>query len=158
MTIWIIMGWTLIVLFLILWNRNVSKYNTSFDEYIRIMGLPLVCFTVGKQGFYFVLDSGSTHSHIDDAVLNTIGNDCKEKTLYHAPVMGIEGNVVDTCVYKVKLTLNNKHYTENFCATNLSNAFAPLETKYGVKISGLLGTSFFLKYGCKLNFKQNVLQ
>lgn len=127
-----------------------NRSKVSFMEAYDLTGLPIVTFKQGKIKCNFLLDTGATHSVIipkATQVLEYTETDTKNS------IYGMEGNSKEVCNIIINFSLKNKKYTEEFQVVDMSNAFDALKQDTGVTIHGIIGGSFFAKYGYVIDYK-----
>lgn len=133
--------------------ENKNKNKISFKEAMDLTNLPVITLRQGEKKVNLLLDTGSTESIILPSILNYLEYEDTDKT---GTVFGIEGNAVDTKYVKMDLMYNFINYTENFQIVDMSNAFNSIKQSTGVTIHGILGNSFFEKYGYVIDFQELV--
>ena len=127
-----------------------NKSKVSFMEAYDLTGLPIVTFKQGKTKFNCLLDTGATKSVIVPTMLDVLKY---AETDITGTVFGMEGNIVNTKYVNVEFKHKNKEYTEEFQVVDMSNAFDALKQDTGVTVHGIIGGSFFAKYGYVIDYK-----
>lgn len=130
-----------------------NKKQVSFKEALDLTGLPIVTFKQGENKINLLLDTGSSKSVILPSVLNVFKH---EKLNEGGTVYGMEGNIIETVFVSIDFILNNNSYSEKFQVVDMSSAFNSLKQDTGVTIHGILGNSFFEKYGYVIDYKDFV--
>ena len=131
----------------------VNKKQVSFKEALDLTGLPIVTFKQGENKINLLLDTGSSKSVILPSVLNVFKH---EKLNEGGTVYGMEGNIIETVFVSIDFILNNTNYSEKFQVIDMSSAFNSLKQDTGVTIHGILGNSFFEKYGYVIDYKDYI--
>ena len=134
-------------------NKTCSthKKQVSFKEALDLTGLPIVTFKQEENKINLLLDTGSSKSVILPSVLNVFKH---EKLNEGGTVYGMEGNIIETVFVSMNFILNNNNnYSEKFQVVDMSSAFNSLKQDTGVTIHGILGNSFFEKYGYVIDYK-----
>lgn len=131
----------------------VNKKQVSFKEALDLTGLPIVTFKQGENKINLLLDTGSSNSVILPSVLNIFKH---EKLNEGGTIFGMEGNIIETVFVSMDFILNNSNYSEKFQVVDMSSAFNSLKQDTGVTIHGILGNSFFEKYGYVIDYKDFV--
>lgn len=127
-----------------------NKGQVSFREAYDLTGLPIVTFKQGKFKFNLLVDTGSTKSVILPSLLEVIKyTELNEK----GTIFGMEGNIINTTYVSTTFNLHKNGYEETFQVVDMSSAFNSIKQDTGVTIHGILGNSFFEKYGYVLDFK-----
>lgn len=130
-----------------------NKNQVSFKEALDLTGVPVVTFRQGKNKFNLLLDTGASKSIIIPQMLDILKyKESKEK----GTVFGMEGNIVNTTYVDINLILRKVEYSESFQVVDMSNAFNALKQDTGVTIHGILGNSFFEKYGYVIDYKDYI--
>ena len=159
-TITIILFYLLLVSLLVigifkLHNRN-SKILIPFDDVLfRKIAMPIIKLYINGIPLYFVVDSGAAYSTLNKSELEHLEyEDLKEKD---GGTYGIDGNVIPVSSATLNLHYGKHHFKQSFQLVDLSGAFTNMEMEYGVKIVGLLGDDFLLKYGTTIDFNKLIL-
>ena len=132
---------------------DANKSKVSFMEAYDLTGLPIVTFKQGKTKFNCLLDTGATKSVIVPTMLDILKYADNNNT---GTIFGMEGNIIDTKYVNIDFKHKNKEYTEEFQVVDMSNAFEALKNDTGVTIHGIIGGSFFAKYGYVIDYKDFV--
>ena len=135
------------------YHNSSKRENMSFKEAIDLTELPIVTFYNGKKKINFLLDTGSNSSHINKSILPSLNHKVLTKV---ESVVGIEGNPVNTMFCEMTITYKKQKFTDEFCISNLDDAFASIKEESGVQIHGILGSKFFEKYKYVLDFNSLV--
>ena len=133
-------------------NRK-KKDVISFKESLYLTDLPIITLKQGNNKINFLLDTGSSKSVILPSICEILEY---EDTGHSGTIYGMEGNVVDTKYINIDLMYNCITYTEQFQVLDMSNAFNQLKQSTGVTVHGILGNSFFEKYGYVIDFQELV--
>ena len=131
----------------------VNKKQVSFKEALDLTGLPIVTFKQEENKINLLLDTGSSKSVILPSILNVFKH---EKLNEEGVVYGMEGNIIETVFISMDFILNNTNYSEKFQVVDMSSAFNSLKQDTGVTIHGILGNSFFEKYGYVIDYKDYI--
>ena len=131
----------------------VNKKQVSFKEALDLTGLPIVTFKQEENKINLLLDTGSSKSVILPSILNVFKH---EKLNEEGVVYGMEGNIIETVFVSIDFILNNTNYSEKFQVVDMSSAFNSLKQDTGVTIHGILGNSFFEKYGYVIDYKDYI--
>ncbi len=128
------------------------KFNNKIDS----LKLVIVTLFADKKPFNFVIDTGSNISHISIPSAKKLPN-AVSVAAQDKQVGGISGSVNATG--KIKQTFVNDvfKFTHEFFVTNLDSLVEDIYECSGIKVDGILGTDFLIKYRCHLDFKKNRL-
>ena len=119
-------------------NNNL----TSIKEGLCRTWLPLIEAKIKDLYVCFIIDTGSTHSLLDESlatILNNSINYVGENSLH-----GIEGHEVSTKQGILDLNINGKDYQQDFCFMPLMGGFASIKKESGIEIHGILGNNFLI--------------
>jgi hypothetical protein len=152
----IVIIFSIVAAFVINTIEEVKRSNAckiSFREAMDLVELPVITFYNNGKKFNFLLDTGSTHSHINKAVLDCFKYETTQEML---EVMGMEGNKVTNEICQITLSYKDKEFENLFSITDLEEAFNALKAESGVQVHGILGCGFFEKYKYVLDFKEMI--
>lgn len=136
-------------------NNNLfsEKNKISIKESIDLTNLPIITLQEGDLKLNFLLDSGSTNSHISES--------CAE-TLLGIPVTINEFNYLtstgkDTVSKMIESVLKykNKEFKTNLLVNKgLDSAFLEIKKENGVQLHGILGSDFLREHKYTLDFSK----
>ena len=132
-------------------GKRINKI--SFKEALDLADLPVITLRQGNNKINLLLDTGSTESIIIPSVIEHLEY---EDTGKSGTIFGMEGREFDTRYVNMYLMYNYITYNENFQVVDMSNAFNSVKQSTGVTIHGILGNSFFEKYGYVIDFQEFV--
>lgn len=138
----------------VLLRRTKKKNKISFQGSMDLIDLPIVTLYNGSRKLNFLLDSGANASSINEEDLATCLYKLSDKK---TSVMGIEGdkkNIDNTVI--IELTRKGTKFSEIFQVSDLSRIFKAMREYRGIEVNGILGTTFFSKYGYVLDFDDMV--
>lgn len=137
----------------IIMDKKSQKDLMSFKESLDLTDLPIVTFYNNNHKVNFLLDTGSSHSIINqNALENIIYHEIDEKST----TFGMEGNKVDTSTCNIEFFYKKTKFNSNFTVIDMSRAFDCVKEETGVTIHGILGCKFFEEYGYILDFNNLV--
>lgn len=98
-----------------------------------------------NKEYFFLLDTGSNMSYIDDEVLKTL---VKKKTNKVIKTIGLDsGGYAESKGYEVQFNRGNMVFKDTFYSLDcVKTSFNNLNSKLKCPISGILGISFIVKY------------
>lgn len=134
--------------------QNKNKQTFDLKEFLKKAEVPIVPIYINGNEYFVMLDTGSDASYLDSEVLNNI-----PKLLLGQQKEIIGGTAIKesgSCVYEVEFACGDKEFKEMFTENDFSHIFSFLEQITGIKLSGILGTSFLMKHKCILDFDQLV--
>lgn len=133
-------------------HHKENKFETiSFKESFDLTDMPIISFRNNGKTLNFLLDTGSTISHIDRSVINDLEF---IKLKRKAVVTGLEGITTQNRSIKMDIEYKGKPYGEVFSVSDLSGPFDQIKKESGVNLHGILGTSFFNTYKYVIDFKE----
>ena len=137
-------------------SRNSDKILIPFDNVLfRKITMPIIELYINGIPLYFVVDSGATYSTLNKSELEHLEyEDLNENAGYS---YGIDGNVIPVSSATLNLHYGKHCFKQSLQLANLSGAFTNMEMEYGVKIVGLLGDDFLLKYGTTIDFNKLII-
>ena len=137
----------------ILLERSTAKKNKiSFQETLELTDLPIVTFYNNGRKLNFILDTGANESVINERELSSC---IYEKIDEKRKLMGIDGNNKDIqTMVKMTLVKGIQEFTDKFQVSNLSPVLDTMKNTHGVSIHGIIGNTFFTKYGYILDFDE----
>lgn len=131
--------------------RKEQKEGLSFEESMKLAGLPIVSLTYNKKAFNFIVDTGSNVSHINKELLDTNKVRAKSTNIKHV-VQGIAGNNIQGNSVSIAFLYKGKKCSNAFVVSDLSEVLESIKEATGIEISGLLGTDFFSSQNCVIDF------
>lgn len=137
-------------------SRNGNKILIPFDNVLfRKITMPIIELYINEMPLYFVVDSGAVYSTLNKSELEHLEyEDLKEND---GGTYGIDGNIIPASSATLNLYYGKHHFKQSFQLVDLSGAFTNMEMEYGIKIVGLLGDDFFLKYGAIIDFNKLII-
>lgn len=134
-----------------------NKYDKiSFKETMDLLNLPIISFTCNGYKLHFLLDSGSSHSHVTSNAIYEI-NEHKSLIDSNIKTAGIGGVMESSKVCTLKLGYKNTIYESNFIvSTQLAQQMSIIKERYNINIHGILGGDFLSKYDYVMDFKDLV--
>lgn len=128
----------------------------NIDTHSKNTGLVTVTLTTERKPFIFIIDTGSNVSHIDIEAAKLLTKS-SEVPSENNSVTGISGALQSTG--KIKQCFNSGIFTfdHEYFVTNLASLVKAVEADSNIKIHGILGTDFLVKYRCHLDFKKSRL-
>ena len=134
-----------------------SKDTFSFEKFFNDINIPIVTLSSGGNKLNFLLDTGSTNSHISKKASKLLVGTVSNTSLSCVTSMGTNEDI-NKAVYTT-LNYNNKEYTISlFINKGLDNAFSDTDRTGGITIHGILGSDFINKYSCVIDFNKYVVR
>lgn len=122
----------------------------------KLLIVPLV---FNDRKYNFMLDTGSTASHICDDYYKEFEED---EHVCHNDIYGTGDKISCMTYIRPKFTFNNKYRKKNIRVpliinNSLKSTFDMIRNDYGVLIHGVLGMDFIEKYISLISFKNTTL-
>lgn len=133
---------------------NKEKYKISIKESLDLVQLPIITFYEGKVKLNFLLDTGSSHSHITTSVADKLTGTPVEADYSFTSCTGSS-----TCSKAIDANLSYKgkeFKTTLFINKELDAAFKDIKNESGVQLHGILGSDFLKKHKYILDFAKFV--
>lgn len=116
--------------------------------------MPAVPIWINGKEYIVLIDTGSDASYLDVSVLEE-----SPKILlgFQEEIIGgtsIKGK--GSAVYQVEFACGDKEFQEEFTENDFGHIFKFIEDSHGIKLCGILGTRFLMKYKCILDFDKLV--
>ena len=130
-----------------------KKTGFPLKETITDAGIPIVTLKNGEKEFNFILDTGSNISHINSNIKDSLSDteEIKGDNLTITTANGsIEGN---NSWIRVPLNYGKQSFIEDFMPLDLHDSFESLREDTGIQLHGILGGTFFSKYGYVIDYK-----
>lgn len=136
-------------------GRQKKQSIMSFKEALDLTDVPIVTFYEGDTKLNFLLDTGSSDSHISQTAANILQ---KTPTKIGFSCTTAMGKTSDE-VHQVEAVLSYKgsDYPHTLIIMpTLDTAFEEVKKTSGVQLHGILGSDFFNKYNYVLDFKDMI--
>lgn len=127
----------------------------SLKESLDLTGIPIVTFTQENVKYNFLLDTGSDISYINSKIVDnsTIKYEATDyKLAGFISAGGLSSS--DIKIIDIPFEYKRTSFKENFAVLDLTESFAQIKEENGVTLHGILGNTFFTKYGYILDFKE----
>ena len=133
--------------------RKRLKSIISIRESISLVNMPVITFTQGITKLKFLLDSGSDINVICKDSLDKIHSTIADSG-NPVEISGVSGSHNSECGVIVPFTYDTLKFDALFFPVGRMDAFNDIESKTGVKIDGILGTPFMVKYKYIIDFNK----
>lgn len=147
----------LVVIFTIIYCRDkVSKEKSkiSIKESLELAQLPIITLYEGNNKLNFLLDSGSSHSHICKNIVDKLSGN-KHSTDYN--FVTASGESSNSEIIKCTLRYKKEFFmVDLFVNEGLIDAFKSVKKECGVQLHGILGTDFLKDHKYILDFAELV--
>ena len=132
-----------------------KKDIMSLKESLDLTGIPIVTFTQENVKYNFLLDTGSDISYINSKIVDNsaIKYDATDyKLAGFISAGGLSSS--DIKIIDIPFEYKRTSFKESFAVLDLTESFAQIKEENGVTLHGILGNTFFTKYGYILDFKE----
>lgn len=131
-------------------RRNDCNLNSviSFKESLDLIELPVVTMSSNSKKLHFLLDTGANINIIQEYMLSELEIEDKKESENSVTGFGSTTEIDKCC--KITLSYNDLVFREEFEIMDIPN----LDSYKGIKIHGILGSNFFMKYKYILDFEQ----
>lgn len=117
-------------------------------------GLPLIPVQVGEHTMLFLIDTGATHSIIDESISSHLDScfvhQIPNKTIQ---ISGIEDTEKQGSIYELTFKIDDQRYIQEFVTNSLIEASSEMMKNSGLQIHGILGTDFLFKNQWIIDFE-----
>lgn len=139
-------------------KRKIHEF--SFKESLDLTNIPIITFYCGNKKLNFIVDTGSTYSHISKEVANTLPKDLISEidsgdaisTLGFTGDREIQNSILIDLKYK-----DSEYPTEIYISDGLSKVFEDLKVNEGITLHGVLGNNFLNTYDYIIDFKEYIM-
>ena len=131
-----------------------ERTKLSIKESLELTNIPVITLYNNDKPFNFLLDTGSSESHIRSDVVEKIDGEPYD---YEYSYMGSAGEANTSRVIETYLHHKNMPFRATLIVnSNLNDSFKEIEKTRGVHIDGLLGSDFFKRHRYVLDFAELV--
>lgn len=133
---------------------NKKDNKISFKETFDLLNAPIISFTCEGKKLHFLLDTGSSLSHIRPEVADNLGVDKQSST---GGTLSANGIIASNGRCSIPLMYKDEKYVADFMITKeLANSLDILKRDFNLEVHGVLGCDFFDKYNYVVDFKEAV--
>lgn len=127
----------------------------SLKESLDLTGIPIVTFTQENVKYNFLLDTGSDVSYINSKIVYNSAIKYEATDYKLAGFISAGGlSSSDIKIIDIPFEYKRTSFKESFAVLDLTESFAQIKEENGVTLHGILGNTFFTKYGYILDFKE----
>ena len=132
--------------------KNTFSFPISYG--LSKTGLPLIPLQVGEHTMLFLIDTGATHSIIDESILRELDSSFVHKIPNKTiKISGIEGTEKQGIIYELSFKIDDQTYIQEFVTNSLIEASSEMMKNSGIQIHGILGTDFLFKNKWIIDFE-----
>lgn len=146
-------GAAIIVLVVDFYKNKINKEHIiSLKESVDLANVPIVTFQIGNNKLNFLLDSGSSESHISNSAFELLNIEAQD-TNYSCT--GASGSASSSKVLEVPLLYKKETFNVKLYVTpSLDESFTVVKKNCGVQVHGILGTDFLETHKYILDFAE----
>ena len=137
-------------------EKEIEKERSkiSIKESLDLVQIPIITFQVGETKLNFVLDSGSSHSHISKVASKLItGTPIDTDYTYTTS----SGQGESSKSIESVLEYKNREFRENlYINESIEDSFNNIKEECGIQLHGILGSDFLKKHKYILDFAELV--
>lgn len=127
----------------------------SLKESLDLTGIPIVTFAQENAKYNFLLDTGSDISYINSKIVDNSAIKYEATDYKLAGFISAGGlSSSDIKIIDIPFEYKRTSFKESFAVLDLTESFAQIKEENGVTLHGILGNTFFTKYGYILDFKE----
>ena len=127
----------------------------SLKESLDLTEIPIVTFTQENVKYNFLLDTGSDISYINSKIVDNSAIKFEATDYKLAGFISAGGlSSSDIKIINIPFEYRKTSFKESFAVLDLTESFAQIKEENGVTLHGILGNTFFTKYGYILDFKE----
>lgn len=133
-----------------------EKYKKiSFKETMDLLNVPIISFLCNGKKLHFLLDSGSSYSHISPEAVTLVNGNVEETETLQTISAGGALNNGSHCV--LKLEYNGELYVSDFIVTEqITQQLETIKRDFNIEMHGVLGGDFLSRYDYVIDFKELV--
>ena len=133
-----------------------EKYKKiSFKETMDLLNVPIISFMCNGKKLHFLLDSGSSYSHISPEAVTLVDGSVEKIDIIKT--IGAGGSMQDNSYCTLNLKYNNEVYKSDFIITEqIVQQLDAIKKDFNIKMHGVLGGDFLNRYNYVIDFKELV--
>lgn len=133
--------------------RKYAKF--SFKETMDLLNVPIISFMCNDKKLHFLLDSGSSYSHVSPDVASSVHT--RTFGMETVKTIGAGGNLVNSKFCQLNLCYKDSIFKANFIVTDqIVKQLESIKNDFNITIHGIIGGDFLSKYGYIIDFKDYV--
>ncbi len=134
----------------------MATNQISLKNVLKLTHLPIIEVEVLNRHLFFIIDTGSTNSLLDDRIASSL-----EEVIHYTgkhKLQGIEGNAILSSQGSLPLTFCGKVYQQTLCIMPLQAPFEAIKNDTGIEVHGILGIDFLLANKWVIDFEEEALR
>lgn len=125
----------------------------SFKETMDLLNVPIISFICKGKKLHFLLDSGSSYSHISPKAVKLIKG--KVENINTVRTVGAGGMLHDNSHCILKLEYNKEYFDSDFIVTEqITQQLDAIKNDFNIEMHGVLGGDFLNRYNYIIDFKE----
>lgn len=121
-----------------------------------VSGMPIIKVKIDKKEYKLMLDSGANINLLNASVYNALDSSNIEKKASRG-ITSAAGELDLGFVANIEFKHKQKKFVESFEILDMEGPFSAIEAKDGVRIDGILGSTFFQKHRWTIDFENLVV-
>lgn len=152
----LIFNFILVIVCVVIIAFIVNLFSSScdiikFDDTFNILNVPVATFDHDGKALSFIIDSGSSLSHIRPSALQSLG--MLSSIDADINIITSSVSVGSTKICTIPILYKNKRYIVDFTVVeSLESSMQLIEDTHGIKIHGILGCDFLTKNKYVIDF------
>lgn len=132
-----------------------ERYKISLKESLDLAQVPIITLQEGSSKLNFLLDSGSSHSHISTEASKLLVGDPVNTEYSYITSMGVD-NTTSKTIESILKYKDKEFKVTLFVNENLSESFRIMKEDCGVQVHGILGSNFLEEHRYVLDFADKI--
>lgn len=135
--------------------QDKPNHKISFKETFDLLNAPIITFIYNGRKLHFLLDTGSSLSHIRPEIVKELG--VKKEQIDAGGSIAANGIVSFTDKCDIPLSYKDQTYDASFMINKgIVDSLDILKSDFNLEVHGVLGCDFFNKYNYVVDFKEAV--
>lgn len=132
-------------------DSSKSVITIPFEDSMNSVGVPIATFVHNGKELNFLLDTGGDYSYIDQSIISELK--AKKRSKKSISVVTGSGSMSTSGKITIEMSYDGNSLEEEFIISDIREG---LESAFGnvMKVHGVLGSSFFNKYGYVIDFSR----
>ena len=134
-------------------DRDKNYDKISFKETMDLLNVPIISFTCKGKKLHFLLDTGSSYSHISPETLELLK--IKPNDIEDVKTVGAGTTFQNNKHCELVMFYKQEPYNASFIVTSqLSKQIEIIKRDFNIDMHGILGGDFLDNYNYVIDFKE----
>lgn len=138
----------------VLYNKYCLKTSFAFQNF-KITEIPYIVLDIQGNQLNMIVDTGCGISMINQQTIEEYNLLCTDSGK-SVSLSAVTSDQITANAVTIEFNIGNNEFKEDFFVHNTED-FGNFQAMHGIKIHGLLGSSFFDNYNCKIDYKKHSL-